>query len=57
MDAELKGRVDELTTARDNLLAQLQNVIGRIDEIKELQSNGYYLAKKKEAKKSKSKNE
>jgi|TARA_Y100000034_G_scaffold40317_1_gene49680 hypothetical protein len=55
MDAELKGRVDELSTVKDNLLAQLQNVIGRIDEIKELQSNGYYLAKRKEAKKSKSK--
>lgn len=47
MDAELKGRVDELSTVKDNLLAQLQNVIGRIDEIKELQSNGYYLAKRK----------
>jgi len=57
MDAELKGRVTELSTVKDNLLAQLQNVIGRIDEIKELQSNGYYLAKRKEAKKSKSKNE
>ncbi len=57
MDAELKGRVTELSTIKDNLLAQLQNVIGRIDEIKELQSNGYYLSKKKEAKKSKNKNE
>jgi len=57
MDAELKGRVTELSTIKDNLLTQLQNVIGRIDEIKELQSNGYYLAKKKEAKKSKNKNE
>ena len=55
MDAELKGRVDELSTVKDNLLAQLQNVIGRIDEIKELQSNGYYLAKRKEVKKGKSK--
>ena len=57
MDAELRDRKRELETVKENLMAQLNQVVGRITEVNELESNGYYLVKRKEAKKSKSKNE
>ena len=56
MDAELRDRKKELETVKENLMAQLNQVVGRITEVNELESNGYYLVKRKEAKKSKSKN-
>ena len=47
MDVELRDRKKELGTIRDNLMAQLNQVIGRITEIGELEANGYYLTKRK----------
>jgi len=47
MDTELRSRKDELTGIKDNLMAQLNQVIGRLIEIEELESKGYYLAKRK----------